>query len=135
MNRPESHWLAAELLLIGAARHHLWPLFPVDAQGMASKMFGAAFALVLLSALQRLAWRAGLGSFSLACVLLTLGWYQASALLCSAAWLIDPWPIIAGQGVCTGRIGFDLGAAGLVALAAVAYLLLPVRFDTKTRTE
>jgi hypothetical protein len=115
--------LAAELLLIVAMRHHLWPAAPDPAQPVVSKALGACMVLWLLSALQRLAWATGNGSKALAAVLMIAAWYQAQALVCSLVYLADPWPVLPGQALCTGRIGFDLGAVGLVLIAAAASTL------------
>lgn len=112
--------LAAELLLMVGIRHHLWPYAPEAAQPIVSKALGACMVLWLLSALQRLAWSAGHGSKALAAMLMIAAWYQAQALVCSLAYLHAPWAVLPGQGLCTGRIGFDLGAVGLVLLAAAA---------------
>ena len=122
-SRRESHWLAAELLLIVAGRQHLWPAVPPAAQPIVSKALGACLVLWLLSVVQRLAWRAGLGSQILAGMLMIAAWYQAQALVCSLAYLIEPWPVLPGQALCTGRIGFDLGAIGLVLIAVAASTL------------
>lgn len=115
VNRPSA--LAAELLLIVAAREHLWPWLPADLQGMASKGLGAALVLVLLSMVHRLA----PPSKWLGAVLLLAAWYSLQTLICSAAYMIEPWSVGPGQGICSARIDFDLGALGLVAVAYLAH--------------
>jgi hypothetical protein len=119
-SRRESHRLAAELLLIVAGRHHLWPAAAAADQPIVSKALGACLVLWLLSVVQRLAWALGHGSKVLAGVLMIAAWYQAQALVCSLSYLVEPWPVLPGQGLCTGRIGFDLGAIGLVLIAVAA---------------
>lgn len=118
--------LACELLLIVAAREHLWPLLPAELQGMASKGLGAALVLVLLSMVHRLASR----SASLLAVLALSAWYSLQTLICSAAYMVQPWTVPPGVGICSSRLDFDLGALGLVAVAFVAYRLTPARSDS-----
>lgn len=108
--------LAVELLLIVAAREHLWPLLPAEAQGAASKGLGAALVLVLLSMVYRLAPRSRL----LLGVLLLAAWYSLQTLICSAAYVVAPWPVPAGFGMCSARIDFDLGALGLLGVLYLA---------------
>lgn len=118
-SRRESWALACELLLIVAAREHLWPRLPADLQGMASKGLGAALVLVLLSMVYRCAPR----SRALAGVMCLAAWYSLQTLICSAAYVVEPWAVPAGQGICSARIGFDLGALGLVLIAVAASYL------------
>ena len=115
-SQRESWAVACELLLIVGAREHLWPRLPADLQGMASKGLGAALVLVLLSMVHRYAPR----SRALAGVLCLAAWYSLKTLICSAAYMVEPWPVEPGQGICSARIGFDLGAVGLVLLAVAA---------------
>lgn len=128
LNLPDARALAVELLLIVAAREHLWPWLPAEMQGAASKGLGAALVLVLLSMVHRLAPR----SRALYAVLCLAAWYSLQTLICSAAYLIEPWPIPPGMGMCSARIDFDLGALGLVAIVAIIARLDLSRFtDTK----
>jgi hypothetical protein len=114
--------LAAELLLIAVLRHYAWPLLPADLQGMGSKGLGAAAILVLLSVVWRLR-----PSRPLAAVLLWWAFEELQTLLCSAAWMLSPWEVLPGQAICSARTGFDFGAIGILAVAALAYRLIPVR--------
>ena len=116
VSRPD--WLAAELLLIVAAREHLWALAPAEHQGSLSKLLGACLALVLLSVVHRLCWPSRL----LLAVLALGAWTQLQTVLCVSAYILDPWPLASGQGMCSARINFDLGALGLMALGALAWL-------------
>ena len=118
-SRRESWAVACELLLIVAAREHLWPRLPAELQGMASKGLGAALVLVLLSVVYRHAPR----SRPLVVVLCVAAWYSLQTLICSAAYMVEPWEVLPGQGICSARIGFDLGAVGLVLLAVAASYL------------
>lgn len=101
-------------------------------QGVASKGLGAALVLVLLSVVHRLAppSRLLLGVLALA------AWYSLQTLICSAAYLIEPWPIAPGVGMCSARLAFDLGALGLVMVAGAALQLVdPVRVDSTQHTK
>jgi hypothetical protein len=118
-SRHESWALACELLLIVAMREHLWPHLPAHLQGMASKGLGAALVLVLLLMVYRHAPK----SRALVVVLLLAAWYSTQTLICSAAYMVEPWTVPPGQGICSARIGFDLGALALVAVAATAMYL------------
>ena len=119
--------LAAELLLIAALRHYGWPALPAELQGMASKGLGAAATLVLLSVVWRMH-----QSKPLALVLLWWAWEELQTLICAAAWIIEPWTVPPGVGICSARIGFDIGALGILAVAAIAYRLAPVSlYSTK----
>ena len=115
-SRHESWALACELLLIVAVREHLWPRLPAHLQGMASKGLGAALVLVLLSML----WRHAPRSRPLVMMLCIAAWYSLQTLICSAAYMVQPWALQPGQGICSARVGFDLGALALVVLAAAA---------------
>lgn len=123
--------LAVELLLIVAAREHLWPWLPAEMQGVASKGLGAALVLVLLSMLYRLA----PASRALYAVLCLAAWYSLQTLICSAAYLVEPWPIAPGVGMCSARIDFDLGALGLVAIVAIIIRLDLSRFTGSQHSE
>lgn len=123
--------LAAGLLLILVAREHLWAYLPPELQGIASKGLGALLVLVLLGVVwmqsERCKW--------LAAALLYGAWCSLQTLLCSLAYMAEPWDVLPGQGICSARIGIDLGALGLLIVAFLAYRLIPVRFDSTTKPE
>ncbi len=122
-NRPE--WLAAELLLAVTLREHLWDKFPAEAQGHVSKLLGAALALVML----RILWELAPSSRWLGAVLALAVWYQLQTLLCVWWWLIDgPWQLLPGTGMCSARLDFDLGAAGLMLTSLILCKLAPMIF-------
>lgn len=126
MDRPsrlEISGLAVVLLLVGFARHYGWAHFPAELRGVASKGLGGAAILVLLSVIFTVC-KARL----LAPVIAWWAWEESQVVLCSAAYMLDPWVVPAGQALCSSKLGFDLGALGLVAVAAIAYKLTdPVR--------
>jgi hypothetical protein len=113
---------AVGLLLVGASRHYLWPHFPDELQGMASKGLGAAAILALLGIVyvsHKHAWP----------VLLWWAWEECQVLLCSVAYMVEPWHVEVGDGICSARFGFDIGAAGIL---FVAYLAHRVNLSTLT---
>lgn len=110
--------LAAGLLAVAAARHYLWQHFPIEAQGMASKGLGAAALLVLLAVV----WH-GNRSRPLALVLCWWAWEETQVLLCSFAYMHTPWTVEPGRGICSAAVGFDIGAAGILAVAVIAHKL------------
>lgn len=134
-NRRDYRLLACELLLIVAAREHAWVLLPEAMQGAASKGMGAAMALVFLSVIHRLAVALGKPSRAFYAVLCLAVWYSLQTLICSAWWLIEPWPVLPGQSLCSARVDIDLGAIGLMALAWIAYKLTTVRSSSNGELE
>ena len=87
-------------------------------RGAVSKALGAAAALFLL-ALVLYAYR----SRWVLLVGLWWAWEEAQTLICSVAYALEPWPVPLGQGICSARLDFDLGALGLVCMAVMAYRL------------
>ena len=58
--------------------------------------------------------------------LLAGAWWAAEELLvvgCNAAFLLKPWPVVAGQSACTGLLGMDLSPLGLLVAALLAVAL------------
>ncbi len=110
--------LAALLLLVGVARHYGWDMAPAGMKGLAAKGLGAAAVLALLSVVWTLT-RARI----MAPVLLWWAWEELQVLLCSAWYAVEPWPILPEQPMCSARAGFDLGAAGILAVAGIAAYL------------
>jgi hypothetical protein len=117
--------LAALLLLTAAARHYLWQHFPPELQGMASKGLGSAQVLVLLACVWQFRQSRPLGL-----VLLFWAWEELQTVLCSLAYMVQPWEVPAGVGICSARIGFDLGAAGILAVAYIAHTLSKLTVST-----
>ena len=111
------------LLLIGAARHYLWPHFPVAMQGMASKGLGAMAILVLLAVV----WFKSDRSKSLTAILLWWAWEETQVAMCSVAYMHSPWTVEPGQAICHALTGLDLGAFGILCVAVLAYRTAPVK--------
>lgn len=109
--------LAACIVLAAVlARHYGWGLVPPELAGIVSKMLGALASLVFLALIAygyrcRLVW--------MACAY--GAWEFGQTALCSAAYLLRPWPIDAGQGMCSAWAGIDLGFVGILFAAVVAY--------------
>lgn len=110
------------LLLIGAARHYLWPHFPIPMQGMASKGLGAMAILVLLAVV----WFKSGRSKSLTAILLWWAWEETQVAMCSVAYMHSPWAVEPGQAICHALTGLDLGAFGILCVAVLAYRTAPV---------
>jgi hypothetical protein len=89
---------------------------------MASKGLGALLVLVLLGVVWRLSSRSGW----LMAVMGYGAWSALQTLLCSVGYMVEPWTVQAGQGICSARLEFDLGALGLLAAAAFALRASPV---------
>lgn len=52
--------------------------------------------------------------------LLLYAFHEASVVLCATWFIFAPWPILQGQAMCSAKIGFDLGALGLLLVAVLA---------------
>ena len=105
------------LLLTLFLRHYAWRWVPAEHAGDASKALGAAAALVLLWLLSRQLTTADkLARWALA----LYAAHEVSAALCATWFIFSPWLIAEGQAMCSAKIGFDLGALGLLLVAVLA---------------
>lgn len=103
--------VAAALLLAWWLGHHAYKLAPVEIEGHAWNMGGAASRLVLLGVITWLVWH------PLAHV--PAAWLAAEelqAIGCTLAYLIKPWPMQPGQEKCSEALGLPLQTVCLVAL-------------------
>lgn len=104
MNRSD----AVILLAVGIFRHYAWGVAPDDLAGMASKGLAAGAILYLLLRLYDpqywpiYAW---------------WGWEEAQVVICSAWYMAWPWTVPAGEAMCSAKIGFPIGAVGIVIAA------------------
>lgn len=118
--------IAAAVFLIAAFRNYAWGVFPPEMRGSASKALGALALLGMMLITYQLK-----PSKLLAVVMIWWAWEETQTVVCSVAYMIDPWAVPVGQSICSARIGFDLGAIGLVVIALLAReFLKPVRGDT-----
>ena len=115
MSLPRPLWAA--LLAVMALRHYAWRWVPVEHAGLASKALGSVAALGLLWLLSSYR-RPGDDLARWAIWLYAM--HEASAVLCATWFVFSPWPIATGQAMCSARIGFDLGALGLLMVAVLA---------------
>lgn len=99
------------------ARHYGWTWAPAAMRGEVSKALGSAAALGLLWLISR-----GLkpGDDLARWAIVLYAWHEASVALCATWFIFGPWPILPGQAMCSARIGFDLGALGLLLVALLA---------------
>ena len=124
--RSSSSSLSAVLLLIGSAKNYAWSFFPPADRGMAAKALASIALLGCLWIIYRLAPFARL----VALVLIWWAWEELQVVLCSVAYMVDPWDVPLGQSICSARIDFDLGAIGILIVAFLAWKLsIPVRSD------
>lgn len=106
---------AAALLLITTVRHYGYDWAPVQHQPVASKGLGGAALLAQAWVIYAL-----IPSRVLLPVVLFVTWQELQVVLCSAAYIQAPWPVPPGQGLCSARAGFDIGAASIIATAFLA---------------
>lgn len=99
--------LAMILLAVGATRHYGWALADAPMRGLASKALGAVAILCLLWIVYSLSRAAAL-------VLLWWAWEELQVILCSTWFAFDPWPVAQGEAMCSAKLGFDLGALGVL---------------------
>lgn len=107
-SRPDA--LAAWLVAIVLLRDVGWARFPPEFQGMASKGLGALLVLFLLGAL----WTHAQRSRWLLAGIAYGAWSALQTAICSAAYMLQPWEVPPGIGICSARVEFDLGALGLM---------------------
>ena len=113
----------ALLLLMGAALHYGWGLFPAEHQADVWNASGAIVrAILLLIVVWHIRSRA---------VLLIAAWWiaeEAMVAVCSLAYIAQPWPVMPGQAQCSALLSYDLGKIGLAAITLLL-LCLPARVD------
>lgn len=127
-SRPDA--LAAGLMGLVVLRDFGWAAFEPAARGMASKGLGGLLVLVLLAVVWRMAGRLGMPLGWLAWPVGYGAWSALQTVLCSASWLVDPWTVPEGQGICASRTDLDLGALALLVASVWAVRASPVRVDT-----
>lgn len=115
MNGPRPLWAA--LLITLFLRHYAWRWVPAEHAGDASKALGAMAALVLLWLLSG---HRRPGDDLELWALALYAWHEASVALCAGWFIFAPWAIADGQAMCSAKIGFDLGALGLLLVAVLA---------------
>ena len=119
VSRPDR--LAVVLLILLASRHYMWLWAPAGHMGEGSKALGAVAALALLALLWVEAKPTGR---VLAFVFALYAWHELQVALCATWFIFDPWPLAQDQPMCSGRIGFDLGAVGLLGIAIAASAII-----------
>lgn len=113
--------LAAALLLIGASRHYGWMLVDPEFRGIVSKALGALAAMCLIAII---AYHVA-GKWVLL-VSAAYGFEELQTFACSVMYWFEPWPVEAGQSICSARFGFDIGAIGIFVVGLLAYKLANV---------
>ena len=110
MVRRSRSEVAVVLLLVMAARHYLYDLWPPELRGLASKALGALALLSLVWVVVALAPR----STTVTAVALWWSVEEVQVALCSFAYMLRPWVVPTGQSICSARLDLDLGAIGIV---------------------
>lgn len=126
-SRPEA--LAAGLMVLVVLRDFGWTWVEPAARGMASKGLGGLLALGALAVIWHLA---GLLRWPRRWLAWPIGygvWSALQTVLCSAAWMVQPWQAVEGRGICEARTDLDLAALALLIAAAWAVLASPVKSD------
>ena len=113
--------LAAALLLIGASRHYGWMLVDPEFRGIVSKALGALAAMCLIAII---AYHVA-GKWVLL-VSAAYGFEELQTFACSVMYWFEPWPVEAGQSICSARLGLDIGAVGIFVVGLLAYKLANV---------
>lgn len=119
--------LAVALLVVLAMRQYGWWFVPPELAGVASKGLGSVAALMLVYLVWLLAQRSKL----LTWVALLYAWFEAQTVICTAVYMYAPWPILPGQAMCSAKMGFNLGAIGLLAIAVLAHLSIRQSYRAK----
>lgn len=103
---------AGALLLVMAVRHYGYDFWPPELRGLASKALGA---LSLLSLVWLAVW---LVPRDRTITAIALWWSveEVQVVLCSFAFMREPWPVPRGQSICSARLDLDLGAIGIVVI-------------------
>ena len=113
----------ALLLLMGAALHYGWGLFPAEHQ---ADMWNASGAIVRAILLLIVVWH-----IRSRAVLLIAAWFlaeEAMVAVCSLAYIAQPWQVLPGQAQCSALLSYDLGKLGLAAITLLL-LCLPDKVD------
>jgi hypothetical protein len=129
VDRKSPYSLAAALLLIGAWRHFGWALFDGSTRALVSKASGALAICCLLLIL----WRE-CGTKPVLPIMLWWAWEELQVMLCSTWFMFDPWPVEPGQAMCSAKLGFDIGALGILAVAILTFHLT-IKVDSSTDTQ
>jgi hypothetical protein len=102
------------LLSLAVVRHYGYTLASLEDRAWVWNVTGSAIMLALVVALAR-----HLKSRAVWIVVAVWAWEELQVMSCGVAWLIHPWPILAGMDTCSSWSGVTLAKIS-AALAAVA---------------
>jgi hypothetical protein len=109
------------LLLAGGVRFYGYGFFEPEARGSASKALGGLFILAVLPLLYYVA-----PTIPTLLVLYWLAFESLQVFLCSAWYMVEPWEVPVGQSICSAKLGFDMGAVGILIVAMLLWRLSTV---------
>lgn len=103
------------MLLMGLAWNNAWKWVP---EPHAGRVFTAGSGLFIAALLL---WHAAASrSRAMAFVCVLLGGFALQVFGCNAWFIVEPWPVRADDELCSARLGFPLGLAGLWASTLLA---------------
>ena len=114
--------LSAALALLLMARHYVWDKVPPELQGSAWKLCSAVCILGLLA----MVWQARSWP-----VFAVFAFEELQVLICSAWFMVEPWPVPDGVGTCSAKAGIDLGALGV--MLSLIHISEPTRRTERSR--
>lgn len=114
--------IAIVMLAVAALRHYGWEIAPPELRGLLSKALGAMAIIALVWIIDSLVQHWGVRL-----VALVWTWEQMQTVICSAWYAVEPWPVATGQAMCSAKVGFDLGALGVMFVAFVLWRLIASR--------
>lgn len=100
--------IGGALLALLLVRQYGYRLAPDDLQADAWNI-GAAVAVAVLS----FGWALYARSRMVWAVWLAVLWHEASVVICSAAYMVRPWPVPPGVAQCSAWVGADLMRVGV----------------------
>ena len=116
--------VALYLLAVGTVRAYGYVPFDAEWRGFASKGFGGLAILALLPLIY-----AAYRSRAVLVVLALIAFENLQVALCSFWYIASPWYVAPGDSICSAKLGFDLGAVGIMGVAAILWWL---RQDAKS---
>lgn len=119
MARSSSHSLPVFLAALLMIRHYVWDKVPPEMQGSAWKLTSALCVLGLLALLWQAKWWPLFAVFA---------FEELQVAVCSAWYMLSPWHVPDGMATCSAKAGIDLGAFGVMFVAAIVWRFKTTNF-------